>query len=464
MTLTSLTITEAAKLITSGDISPVDLTIAHLERIQRIDPKINSYLTITSDSAIAAAGKAVDELRQDKSVDPMNGIPIGLKDLIETKGVLTTAGSKFFADYVPESDAFIVQRLAEVGAVILGKLNLHEIALGVTNVNPHYGTCRNPWDLERVSGGSSGGSAAALAAGLCMGALGTDTGGSIRIPASLCGIVGLKPTYGRVSCRGVFTLSWNLDHVGPMARRVKDTAILLAILGGYDPLDPYSKDVPVDNYLEKLAEGVRGWRIALATDEFFSKADPQVIQAVRQAGAVFTVLGARVEEVDFPKAYEAARANGLMTVSDAAAFHQKRLESSPEGFGDDVRERLKAGAAFTSTEYILARHTQSLLRHQYNRFFDDFDILLTPTTPVAAPPIDGPDAVEQATRLTRFTAPFNITGFPALSIPCGFTEGGLPIGLQIVSRPWSEAAVLQAGYAYEQATEWHKQKPAIELR
>jgi aspartyl-tRNA(Asn)/glutamyl-tRNA(Gln) amidotransferase subunit A len=462
MTLTSLNIAEAVELIASGDISPVELTTAHLERIQRIDPKINSYITLTPDGALAAAEKVGVELRGGKSVGAIPGIPIALKDLIETRDVLTTAGSKFLADNVPDHDAVVVQKLAEAGAITLGKLNMHEIALGVTNVNPHYGPCRNPWNLDRVAGGSSGGSAAALATCLCMGALGSDTGGSIRIPASLCGIVGLKPTYGRVSTRGVFPLSWNLDHVGPMARRVRDAAILLAVIAGYDPEDPYSVDVPVDDYLKELADGVRGWRIALATDDFFSKADPQVERAVRGAAAVFVDLGARVDEVEFPQAYHAARANGLMTTSDAAAFHQGRLETSPEYFGEDVLRRLTAGAAFTSTEYIRARRTQTLLRRLHNVFFDDYDILLTPTTPIAAPPIEGPDAVEQAPRLTRFTAPFNLTGFPALSLPCGFIEAGLPIGLQIVARPWAEASVLRAGYAYEQATEWHKRAPAID--
>lgn len=462
MTLTLLTIAEAAELIASGDISPVELTVAHLERIQQVEPKINSYITVTAESALAAASKTEDQLRKGKSHRSTHGIPIGLKDLIETKDVLTTAGSIFFADNFPERDAVVVEKLTEAGAVILGKLNMHEIALGVTNVNPHFGPCRNPWQLDRVSGGSSGGSAAALAAGLCMGALGSDTGGSIRIPASLCGVVGLKPTYGRVSTRGVIPLSWNLDHVGPMARQVRDVAILLAVIAGYEPRDPYSQDVAKGEYLNELADGVNGWRIALAVDGFFSKADPEVGEAVRSAAAIFTDLGALVEEVEVPQAYEAARANGLMTTSDAAAFHQKRLVSSPDRFGDDVLRRLREGASCTSTDYIFARRTQSLIRHQHNRFFNDYEVLLTPTTPLAAPPIEGPDAVEQARLLTRFTAPFNLTGFPALSLPCGFTKEGLPIGLQIVGRPWSEAIVLRAGYAFEQATEWHHLKPTIE--
>lgn len=463
MNLTSLTLSGAAELLAKGDLSPVDLTLAHLERIRLLDPKINSYITVTSKRALSEAEEVTDQIRQEKLGGYIAGIPVGLKDLIKTKGVLTTAGSKFFADYVPDNDAFVVRRLAGAGAINLGKLNMHEIALGVTNVNPHFGPCRNPWNLERVSGGSSGGSAAALAAGLCMGALGSDTGGSIRIPASLCGIVGLKPTFGRVSTSGVIPLSWNLDHVGPMARRVRDAAILLSAIAGFDQHNPYSADVPVGDYLNELSEGVRGWRIALATDRFFSKADPQVRQALRKASAVFIELGARVEEVEFPDAYHAARANGLITPSDAAAFHQERLENSPEKFGEDVLQRLRAGAAYTSTEYINARHTQALLRHKYRLFFDEYDALLTPTTPVTAPPIEGPDAVEQARRLTRFTAPFNLTGLPALSIPCGFDGVGLPIGMQIVGRPWSEAALLRAGYAYERATEWHKRRPSLDV-
>jgi aspartyl-tRNA(Asn)/glutamyl-tRNA(Gln) amidotransferase subunit A len=336
---------------------------------------------------------------------------------------------------------------------------MHEIALGVTNVNPHYGACRNPWDTERMTGGSSGGSAAAVAAGLSMAALGSDTGGSIRIPSSLCGVVGLKPTFGRVSLRGVIPLSWNLDHAGPLARSVRDAAILFQVMAGYDPDDPGSIDLPVPNYLSELESGIRGWRVALVEDAYVAAADEAVLHAVRAAALVFEKLGAHVERVDFPEAHAAALANGGIATSDAAAFHRDRLESHPEGFGADVLQRLQTGAARTSSEYILLRHEQARIRRRYERFFEQYDIFLTPTTPVAAPFIEGPDAIEQARLLTRFTAPFNLTGLPALSVPCGFTPAGLPVGLQLVARPWGEAALLRAGQAYEQATEWHTRWP-----
>lgn len=465
MEITDFTLSEVSEQIADRKVSPVELVQACLARIERLDSTLNTFITLSGDLALEAARQAELEIRQGKIRSRLHGVPLALKDLFDIKGLPTTAGSLFFKEYLPASDAWVVEKLTTAGALILGKLNLHEIALGVTNVNPHFGPCRNPWNTLRVSGGSSGGCASALAARLVYGALGTDTGGSIRIPAALCGVVGLKPTYGRVSLRGVIPLSWNLDHVGPMGRSVADVALLLQTIAGYDALDPYCVDMPVDDYQQNLREGVKGWRIALASDAYFREiTDSEVWHAVQTASQVFESLGAQVAPVEFPEARQAARANGLMTPADAAAFHQERLESHPEMFGADVRQRLQTGAAFSVTEYILARRTQTLLRYQFTLFFEDYDILLTPTTPIAAPPIEGPDAVEQARLLTRFTAPFNLTGLPALSLPCGFTSEGLPVGLQIVGRPWAEAKILRAAYAYEQATEWHLRKPAEPLQ
>jgi len=461
MDLADLTLNQASALISHRQISPVELTRLTLKRIDRLDPRINAYITLTADLALQHAARA-ERLVQDRTsladhpASALIGIPLALKDLYETRGVATTAGSIFFRGHIPDSNAALVDRLLADGMVLLGKLNMHEIALGVTNVNPHFGACHNPWDLERISGGSSGGSAAALATGTCLASLGSDTGGSIRIPASLCGIVGLKPTCGRLSLRGVIPLSWNLDHAGPMGRCVLDVAILLQRLAGYDPHDPASRDVAVDDYLAEITAGVRGWRVVLASDEFFTKVtSPEVTRAVREAALVFQQLGAIVEEREFPGARQAARANGLVTISDAAAYHRTRLQDQPQGFGEDVLRRLRNGAETSLSDYILARRAQSELRRQFERFFQDCDLLLTPTTPITAPLIQGPDAVEQARLLPRFTAPFNLTGLPAMSIPCGFTTRGLPIGLQIVARPWAEAHLLRAGYAYERATQWH---------
>jgi aspartyl-tRNA(Asn)/glutamyl-tRNA(Gln) amidotransferase subunit A len=437
------------------------LTRACIARIEALDPLLNCFITRTFETALEAARQAEAEIARGGRRGPLHGLPLALKDLYETAGVRTTAGARVFADWIPNRNARLVELLDDAGAVLMGKLNMHEIALGVTNVNPHYGPCRNPWATGHMSGGSSGGSAAALAAGLCLGSLGTDTGGSIRIPAALCGVVGLKPTYGRASLRGVIPLSWNLDHAGPMARCVRDVALLLQAIAGYDPEDPASIDRPVDDYVSGLADGVQGWRVAVASGEFFDSCDPQVMSTVQAAAQMFAALGAGVEAVDFSMARPAAQANGLITPCDAAAFHQQRLQERPMDFGADVLKRLQIGAAYTSTQYALARRTQAALRRQFELFFQDYDILLLPSTPVPAPKIEGQDAVEQAARLTRFTAPFNLTGLPALSLPCGFTLEGLPVGLQIVSRPWAEAVVLRAGHAYEQATEWHHRQPPL---
>ncbi|MFO7625151.1 MAG: amidase [Anaerolineales bacterium] len=460
MELTDLDLVEAASAISSGEISPVELAQAYLKRIELIDPGLNCFLTVTTETALSAARQAEQEIRRGAYRGLLHGIPIALKDLYETRGIRTTAGSKFFADYLPEADAFVVEKLQQAGTVLLGKLNMHEIALGVTNENPHYGACRNPWDTRRISGGSSGGSAAALVARLCLGSLGSDTGGSIRIPSSLCGVVGLKPTYGRVSLRGVIPLSWNLDHPGPMARWVREAAILLQAIAGYDPQDPASVDVPVPDYLVSLEQGIKGWRVAFASDPFFEEADHEILACVQVASRVFEDLGAYIEGIELPQALQAAGANGLMVTSDAAAFHQERMNNLPEEFGKDVFKRLQSGAACSSGEYVLARRLQVVLRRRYEELFEHYDILLTPTTPIAAPET-GADAVERARLLTRFTAPFNLTGLPAISLPCGFTAQGLPIGMQLVARPWDEARLLQAAYAYEQATGWQQRKPNI---
>jgi aspartyl-tRNA(Asn)/glutamyl-tRNA(Gln) amidotransferase subunit A len=452
--LTSLNLHEAAKLVKTRQISPVELAQAHLARIAQLDPRLNCFITITPELALQQAREAEAEIGRGNYRGALHGIPLALKDLYETQGIRTTAGSTFFAEYIPEADAAVVQKLRAAGAVILGKLNMHEIALGVTNENPHYGDCCNPWDLKRMTGGSSGGNAAALAAGLCMGAMGSDTGGSIRIPASLCGVVGLKPTYGRVSLRGVIPLSWNLDHAGPMARCVQDVAMLLQIVAGYDPQDAWSVDMPVWDYLSLPEQGIKGWRIGLAANDYFT--DPEIVdeevnKAVQHAATVFEKLGAIVEPVSFPNAWEAAMVNGLMTPSDGAAFHHQRLAENPQGFGADVLKRLQTGAAYSSTEYILARRMQTILRCQFNEFFNEFDLLLTPTTPITAPLRGAADPVDRARLLTRFTSPFNLTGLPALSVPCGWSSEKLPIGLQVVGKTWEEAKVLTAGWLYEQA-------------
>ena len=444
-----LSIEEALAEIRAGRLTAQALVEACGQQIARLNPELGAFVHVIEAPLSQASGTG-----------RLAGIPIAVKDLFETKGYPTTAGTLFFKDHISDTDAVVVERLRGEGAVILGKTNTHEIALGVTTVNPHYGTTRNPWDTARIAGGSSGGSTVAVAAGMALAALGTDTGGSIRIPASLCGIVGLKPTYGRVSVRGVFPLSWNLDHVGPLTRTVRDAAIMLQILAGYDPEDPFSIDQPVDDFLVNIEEGVRGWRIAIGTGAFVENTEAEVLQAVEAAAKTFEEQGAVVQRVDMTFLREAALANGLMTPADGAAYYRDQLAEHPEWFGADVRQRLETGRAFTSTEYVLARKTQSEMKQKLGKFFGEYDVLLLPSTPITAPLIEGNDAVEQARRLTRFTSPFNLTGLPAISLPCGFDKSGLPVGLQIVAGAWREAWVLRAARAYERASEWGKRRPA----
>lgn len=439
-------ISSALQAMRRGEISAAELSQACFRRIERLNPLTNAFITVTPDSLIP--GPQSTKL-------PLYGIPVAIKDLYETAGILTTCGTPFFRDNIPLKDALAVEKLKEAGAVLVGKTNTHEIALGVTGVNPHYGAVKNPWDLARVSGGSSSGSAVAVAAGMCLAALGTDTGGSIRIPASLCGVVGLKPTFGRISLRGIFPLSWNLDHAGPLTLSVKDAAILLQILAGYDPLDPASADAPVDDYTDGLQGGVKGWKVALADGNYVAESDPQVLAAFDAAAKVFESLGAQIEKVNMDFLAEAAHANTLMILADAAAVHRERISNHPEIFGEDVRLRLQTGAASTSTEYVLARRTQTETRRRFEQLFAAYDVLLIPATPIAAPLIEGSDAIEQARRLTRFTSCFNLTGLPALCLPCGYTDSGLPIGLQVVSKAWAENKILRAGHAFEEATDWH---------
>jgi len=445
-----LSINEIKTALSSGETSIDAVNKHYFNQIAKYNPELNAFITILSP--------------QDNEVDhgkPLSGIPLALKDLFETEGIATTAGAEFLRNNIPQKDATVVRKLKEAGASILGKTNMHEIALGVTNINSHYGNCLNPWDTHRVPGGSSGGSAVAVAAGMCVAALGSDTGGSIRIPASLCGIVGLKPTYGRVSLRGVIPLSWNLDHVGPLTNNVLDAAIILEVIAGYDSLDPASIEMPVGEFTSHLDDGVENWKIAFAVGDYIEDSQSDVLSAMNSTIKVFENRGAKVEKVNVPWLRDAALANGIITPADAAAYHHDRIIASPQDFGEDILRRLKIGLAFTSSEYAQARRVQMEVKHKFKLFFKDYDLLLLPTTPCTAPLIEGSDAVEQARKLTRFTAPFNLSGLPALSLPCGFSNEGLPIGLQIVGPEWSETRVLIAARAFERSTFWQENIPQI---
>ena len=449
--LTRLTIAEAAALIRERKLSPVELTDACLARIESVEPKINAFITITSDEARAAAKTAADEIARGEYRGPLHGIPVALKDLFATAGVRTTAGSTILADNIPNTDSDPAARLKAAGAVLLGKLNLHEFAYGATGVNPHFGSCRNPWDTSRITGGSSSGSGASVASGECFAALGTDTGGSIRIPASLCGIVGLKPTFGRVSRRGVIPLSWSLDHVGPLARSVEDAAVVLQAIAGHDPQDASSSAEPVSGYAAGLRDGVKGLRIGVPGEFFFDNLGPEVEAAVRKAIGVLEALGASVREVSLPLITEAPAAVTAIMLPEALAYHRKWMEERPDDYGDDVRYRLELGATFLAVHYVQAQRLREMIVARWrDEVFSQVDLLVMPTTMAPAFPIERSD-LSVTFSLIRNTNPLNLLGVPAISVPCGFTETGLPIGLQLAGRWWDEPTALRAAYAYEQA-------------
>jgi aspartyl-tRNA(Asn)/glutamyl-tRNA(Gln) amidotransferase subunit A len=447
-----LTLEEVATRIRERAVSAEETVRACLERIEQLEPQLGAFITVTGDAALDAA-RALDQAGTKGAGGPLQGVPIALKDLFDTAGVRTTAGSKIFADRVPSANAEVVRRLLEDGAIVIGKTNLHEWAFGVTTQNPHFGPTRNPWDPSRIPGGSSGGSGAALAAGLCYGALGSDTGGSIRIPASLCGIVGLKPTFGRVSVRGSVPLAWSLDHAGPMARTVRDVALLYAAIAGFDTEDPTSADMDLDDPLAEIEDGVRGLRLGLPRQHFFAGTEPEIVSAVREAARLLEREGAVVEEIDLPRTEALLPTQTAIIGTEAAAFHRERMGERPQDFGADVLERLRRGAKVAGAEYVLARREQLEIRHAWIRALGDYAAVLTPTTAIAAPPADGQDALAQAARLTARTSPFNLTGLPAMSIPCGLTSEGLPMGLQIASGPWMESRVLRVARSYERASE-----------
>lgn len=461
MDISKISITQLFELYNRRKLSPVEVVKAYLTRIDSYSTLLNCFITTTAELGLANAEKLEKRLSKKNFASRLMGVPFAIKDLINTKDIKTTAGSLIFKNHIPKQDAFVIKKLIMSGYILLGKTNMHEIALGVTNINPHYGTCKNPWDVRRISGGSSGGSAVAVASGLCLCSLGSDTGGSIRIPASLCGIVGLKPTYGRVSLRGVLPLSVNLDHVGPMARCVKDIAIVLQIIAGYDQKDKFSIRKPIDDYLSNINEGIRDLRIAYAANGYFNDCEDDVNISLEDTIKVFQGLGAKVDMIEVPSGLEAAKANRIMVIKDAATVYAEKIKVQAELFGEDVLARLKEGITCPNTVYEQARESQKKLAYQFQKIFKQYDILITPTTPMVSPLIEKLDSLEQAKYLTKFTAPFNLTGLPALSIPCGFSKSGMPIGMQMITRSWSEAVLLKAAYSYERETNWLEKTPKL---
>ena len=441
--------------------SPVDLTQACLKRIDRYNPALNAFITVTAEQAITAARVMENEQRGGKWRGPLHGIPIALKDNIDTAGIRTTAASELFKDRVPSTDAEVVTRLKNAGAIIIGKTNLHEFAYGGSSSISYFGAVHNPWALDRVPGGSSGGSAVATAAGLCFGSLGTDTAGSLRIPASYCGIVGLKPTYGRVSNRGVMPLSWNLDHVGPLCLTVEDAAIVLNVIAGYDELDPSTSALPVPDYNGAFNIQISKLRLGVPRKPFFEGLDEQIANATDAAIEVLRKLTVTVQDIKLPEAsipideiYTKVRS------VEAYTYHRQWISESPEKYQAPTRQRIIENAAkVKTTDYVEARLQLDLLRRQIKKVFTNVDLLVMPTLPGL--PVLITEATNPAAVSIRNTSPFDVFGLPAISVPCGFTVSNLPIGLQIVGAPFMEATVLALAHAYERETVWHKRHPTL---
>ncbi|MFD1678081.1 amidase [Alicyclobacillus fodiniaquatilis] len=452
------TMIEIAKKIQTRDISPVELTESMLQQIEQFNPTLNAFVTLTSELAMEQAKKAEAEIEMGAYKGPLHGVPIVHKDLYYTKGIRTTASSKILADFIPDYDATVVAKLADAGAVMLGKVQTHEFAAGGATDSPHFGPCHNPWNLERVPGGSSGGSAASVAAGWAFLGTGSDTGGSIRIPAACCGVVGIKPTYGRVSRYGIFPLAWSLDHAGPITRSVKDAALGLQAMAGYDPKDESTVDLPVPDYAAALQGGVKGLRIGIPKQYYFEAVDVEVEQAVRAAIDVLCELGAETVEVSLPMMKYAPGAEWAICLSETAAIHDDWIRVRPDDYAPDVRLMIEAGKHIPAASYLQAQRVRHLIHQDFMAAFSQVDVLVTPTLPHVAPRIGYQD---EALNIARFTFPTDVTGMPSLSLPCGFSTDGLPIGLQLIGRPFAEATVLCAGYAYEQATAWHTRHPTF---
>ena len=467
--LTMLTLKQASELVRRRAVSPVDLTEACLARIERHDRAINAFITVTREQALSLAHEMDAELRRGSRRGPLHGIPIAVKDNIDTAGIKTTAASGVFKDRVPTEDAEVVTRLKKAGAVLLGKLNLHEFALGGTSAVTYFGPVHNPWAFDRVAGGSSGGSAAAIAADLCLGTLGTDTGGSIRIPASLCGIVGFKPTYGRVSNRGVVPMAWTLDHVGPMCKTVEDAALMLAAIAGYDRLDPVSVDVSLPDYVVAIGAPTSKLRVGVARSPFFDGLNPEVANAVEAAIDVIRKLTARVIDVEVPSAGNIVD----LWNSEIYAYHQPWITKTPELYQEATRNLIQGAGRTSSVTYANARRQVDVVRREIKKVFATVDLLLTPTQRGVAQPIAPAQPGAAAGRGGALppggagglinTAAFDVYGLPTISVPCGFSQDGLPIGLQISGTHFAEPTVLALAHAYERATAWHRRRPSLAL-
>ncbi len=463
-----LSATELSGLIQSREVSPVEATQAYLERIEAVDGQLNSYITVCGDEALAQARQAEEDISAGRYAGPMHGIPVAVKDQFNTQGILTTNGSTIHGNFVPDEDATVIANLKRAGAVLLGKLNMSEYASGDAFHHP-YGRPRNPWDLSRNPGTSSSGSGAATAAFLCSTSLGEDTGGSIRGPASFCGLAGIRPSWGRVSRYGVFGASWSMDTVGPISRTTQDCAMTLAAIAGYDPKDPYTWDVPVPDYVGALTGDISGLRVGVVQERVHADVvEPDVRDAVVNAIAALGELGATLVDVEIPLMPHSAAISSCVISADAASLNRRDLEEHLEQFDHNNQVRLLMGAVLPAQAHQTALKLREMLRRQILEALEGVDVLVMPTSSIPAPLIpekagigSKQEVIDGYKGRRSYTSPFNLANTPALSINCGFTSEGLPVGLQIAGRPFDETRLFQAAYAYEQATEWGARRPGV---
>ncbi len=458
---------QLARLIQKKEISPVEVVEAHLSRIEALEPKLNSFITLLPEQAMSAARHAEKEIQSGRYLGPLHGIPFGLKDLFYVKGIRNTSGSKIFDRFIPDIDSSMARRLKEAGSILLGKLNLHPFAYGPTGENEEYGHMHNPWNPELIAGGSSGGSGSAVASGQCTLSMGSDTGGSVRIPGALCGVVGFKPTYGRLSRYGITPLSWSQDHTGPITCTVEDCALVMNAVAGYDSNDPTSVNLSVPDYTKALTDQIKGLRVGVVKEFFEGPIESQVKESVRKAIEKLGELGAIVSEVSWPIYHYAMAIASVIQMAEATAYHSKLLRKKASEIYPPARLRLEAGIFISATDYIQAQRARILFYRQSLGLFKEIDLVAGPTVPVTAFPIGtsvvkvGDHNVNVVSLLTQYTRPFNLNGFPAITLPCGFSKEGLPIGLQLAGPPFDEEIVLRVAHAYEQATDWHSRRPPI---
>jgi aspartyl-tRNA(Asn)/glutamyl-tRNA(Gln) amidotransferase subunit A len=464
----NMTISEAAAQVERRTLSPVELTDAMVHRIAAVDKALNAYITVCGEEARAVAQAAEKMIGAGYHLGPLHGIPVAIKDNIYTRGVRTTAGSKILADFVPAEDATVTTRLKRAGAVIIGKTNLHEFAWGGTTDNPHYGTCRNPWNPERFPAGSSGGSGAAVAARTCLGALGTDTGGSIRLPSAVNGIVGIRSTIGRVSNHNVVPLAWTMDTVSPMTRTVEDCVLMFEAIAGYDPLADHSAQVPVSDYRRELSRGVGGLRAGLIRDYSLTHVQPAVGHTIRTAISALEALGMQVEEIAMPAIRGNISAQLTIESCEPSTYHQEWLRARAADYGDDVRTLLELGEMYLATHYLQAQRYRSVLRKEFLEGFKRVDVFLTPTLPFTATPCGATEVViennqreDMLSAIMQFTGVPSLAGLPALSLPVGFDDDGLPVGMQVIGRPFDEGTLFRVGHAYQRETSWHTRAPKL---